>query len=114
METGGMNQRVTLQRRETAVDENGFESEVWRDYYTCWAYVNGLSGSEFWAAQSVQSEKTVVFTIRFCRRVSSVNPKDFRLVFRGEIYNITHVDMVRYENDTVKIKAMGMGARHEV
>lgn len=104
-----MNQRITIQRRETVVDENGFESEVWQDYYTCWAYANGLSGSEFWAAQAVQAEKTVNFTIRFCRRAAVLNPKNFRLVFQGELYDITHVDIVRYENDTIKLRAIGLG-----
>ena len=105
MDTGRMNQRCTIQKRTVTVNENGFQTEEWTDYYSCWAYVNGLSGSEYWAAHAVQAESTKIFTVRYCRDVAAVNPKDYRIVFLDEIYNITNVDIVRYDSDTVKIKA---------
>lgn len=106
METGTMNQRITIQRLETTVNENGLETEEWRDCYLCWAYVNGVSGSEFWAAHAVQAENTVVFTVRYCKKVAEVNPKQYRILFGGVPYNITHVDHVRFGSEEVKIKAV--------
>lgn len=105
IDTGLLNQRITIQKRTTATNENGFSSETWAEYYSCRSYVNGLSGSEYWAAHAVQAETTKVFTVRYCREVAAVNPKDYRIVFKDDVYNITNVDIVRYENDTVKIKA---------
>lgn len=105
LDTGRLNQRITIQRRETGVNENGLPVENWHDFYLCWASVNSLHGSEYWVAQAVQAETTKEFIVRYCRKIAEVNPKDYRLVFGDDVYNITSVDIVRYENETVKIKA---------
>ena len=105
MRIGRMNQRITFQHRDVSVNENGFSSEVWDDFYSCSAYVNSLSGSEYWAAHAVQAETTKVFTIRYCQSVASIDPKNYRIIFQNNVYDITNIDIVRYENDMVKIKA---------
>lgn len=106
MESGKFNRRITIQQRSTSTNENGMDVETWTDSYLCWAYVNGLSGTEFWAAQAVQAEETVVFTIRYCRIVKTLDPRNFRILFDGVPYDIKHIDNVRYENDAVKIRAV--------
>jgi SPP1 family predicted phage head-tail adaptor len=106
MDAGQFNRRITIQRRVTTVNENGMEIETWTDSYLCWAYVNGISGTEFWSAQAVQAEQTVVFTVRYCRFMKELDTMDFRILFDGKPYDIKNIDNVRYGNDVVKIRAI--------
>lgn len=103
---GKYRHRITIQLRETVTNHNGFTADEWLNFHTCWAYVSGLSGQEFWAAQAVQAENTVNFKIRYSPYLEKLNSKDYRLVFKDDVYNITSVDFVRFENKAVIIKAV--------
>ena len=81
-------------------------SGEWADYYRCRAYVNGLSGSEYWAAAAQQAENTVVFEVRWCCRLSEIHPQICRIVFRGSVYDVKSVDNVQYNDRFIKIKAV--------
>lgn len=106
METGAMNCRIIIQERAGLTQTaNGLQEEAWHDHYLCWAYVNQLSGAEFWAAHAVQAQDTMVFTVRWCRKMAEVNTRDHRILFAGDVYDILFVDHVRQERDVVKIKA---------
>ncbi len=74
-------------------------------HYKCYSYVNNLSGKEYWEAKQVNAETELDFVIRYCSEVSALDTEHFRILFRGNIYNITFVDNVQYKNKTVKIRA---------
>lgn len=77
----------------------------WEDYYTCSAYVNNLSGKEYWEAAQVNAQKDIYFIIRYCSEVSAMDTEHYRILFRGQVYNITFLDNVKYQNKTLKIRA---------
>ena len=93
-----MRERITIQKSSTKKDGTGNHILVWSDYYKCYSYVNNLSGKEYW-------ETELDFVIRYCSEVSAIDTEHFRILFRGNIYNITFVDNVQYKNKTVKIRA---------
>ena len=98
---------VTIQRlADTTEDEDGFESEVWEDYYTNSAYINSLSGNERWTAAQVSADRTLRFTFRWHTALDEVKAKRYRLVWRNRIFVITFVDNVMYKNETVRIDAL--------
>lgn len=103
MNAGAYRCKVTIQKRTTGVNINLIEGEVWVPYYTNYAYVNKLSGSEFWAAAEVAAQSTVRFTFRWHNKLKDVNAKDYRILFDGKPYNITNVDDVQMKHETVKI-----------
>lgn len=109
MNTSKMKQRITFQRYDTRTDSDGFTSQQWKSYYSCWAYVNNLIGGEFWEAMAVNAEQTVVFEIRDCDKVKILNTKDYRILFKNVPYDITFIDFVQYSNKVVKIKAVAKG-----
>ena len=104
MRIGNLRHRITLQKRTISTNANGLELDAWEDLYTCWASVNGLSGNELWAAKAIQAENTVTFTLRHCKKLSELSSTGFRIVFQNAIYNITHIDFVRYQHQQIKIK----------
>lgn len=82
------------------------EYEQWEDYFHCRAKVNNLFGAEYYAARTVGEEQTVVFTVRYCGAIASVNSAEHRIIFRSNVYDIKSVDNLHYQNRTVKIKGV--------
>lgn len=100
-----MRERITIQKSKTGNDKNGNHTLIWKDYYSCAAYVNNLSGNEYWAAAQVNAQTDLYFIIRYCSEVSGLDSEHFRIVFRDQFYNISFVDNVQYQNKTVKLRA---------
>ena len=106
MESGNMNKRITFQALTTTTNENGLEMDEWTDYYSCWCSVNNLYGTEYWNAQQVQEENTVNFYVRYCRKLSALDTKNYRIMFEDKPFDIKHIDNVQYANDLLKVKAL--------
>lgn len=86
-------------------DKAGNQRNEWADYYSCWAYANNLSGKEYWEAAQVNQEASLFFIVRYCEVLKDLDSTKYRILFRGEIYNITFVDFMQYQNRTVKLRA---------
>lgn len=100
-----MNQRITIQKSKIDVDKNGNHIIKWCDFFYCFAYVNNLSGNEYWAAAQTNSQTDLYFVIRFCSEIAAIDSEHYRIIFKGNIYNITFVDNVQYRNKTLKLRA---------
>lgn len=106
MNAGAYRDLVTIQKLTTQRDSDGYETEIWEDYYSNYAYINKLSGKEFWAAAETAAQNTVRFELRWHSQLDLVNSKDYRLIFNDHIFNITNVDNVQFRNETVKISGI--------
>lgn len=106
MDSGAYRGKVTFQKYVEGFDEIGNPSHEWQDYKKAHAYVNGLSGREYWEAAVVHGENTVEFIFRWKPFFDSMNTKQYRIVFNGGIYNINLIDNIQFRNKTVKIKAV--------
>jgi SPP1 family predicted phage head-tail adaptor len=80
-----LDQRVTLQTRETTQDAVGQESEAWVSGATVWARARPLRGREFFAAGATQSQETIVFGIRYRPGLTS----GMRVLWRNVAYELT-------------------------
>lgn len=106
MDAGKYREKVLIEMEDRTVDRIGNRRQTWLEFYKGYAYVNNLTGSEYWAAAQTQAEETVVFTMRYVPILRAVNSTDYRIVFRGAHYNITSVDNVQYKNETIKFRAV--------
>lgn len=100
-----MRERITIQKSAAEKDVNGNHILKWVDFYSCAAYVNNLSGKEYWEAKQVNAESELNFVIRYCSEVSGLDTEHYRILFRGKLYNISFADNVQYKNKTIKIRA---------
>lgn len=98
------NKRIIFQKFTTILNENGFEIQEWSDYKTVWASVSNLNGREYFAAQAVQAEKTIKFTIRCNKNIT----ESMRIIFEGNNYDIAFIDNIKYGNEFMEIKALAV------
>jgi len=106
MNPGELRHRITLQKKITTTNENGFNVESWEDVKTLWAAATNLHGREYFAAAAVQAENTVKFTIRYLEGID----ESMRILFQGRHYNITSIDNIKYQNRYLEIKALEVEA----
>ena len=105
MALGEWKDKITIQKSVAGNDKAGNHILAWQDYYTCHAYVNNLSGKEYWEAAQLNAEKEIFFLIRYCSEAAVIDTGHFRILFRGQVYNITFIDNVKYQNRTIKLRA---------
>ncbi len=103
---GLMRERITIERNASGTDERGNAVDEWEEYYSCRAYANNLFGSEYYAARQAGAEQTVKLTVRYTGKLSGISTADYRLIFRGKVYDIEFIDNVRYEDNMLIIHAV--------
>ncbi len=109
MNAGAYREPVTIEKCQYSGDEIGNQAPAWTVHYRGYAYVNNLSGSEYWAAAQTQAQDTVVFIMRHHPLLAVINTREYRLIHRGRAYNITSIDNVQYKNETVKLRTTVKG-----
>ncbi|SFS05989.1 phage head closure protein [Anaeromicropila populeti] len=105
MKIGQWRNRILIQKSVPEKDMEGNHVLSWRDFYSCAAYVNHLSGAEYWAAAQANAQQELCFVIRFCREVKELDTQHYRIIFGGKPYNITLVDLVQFQNKVMKLRA---------
>lgn len=98
MEAGKLRHKIIIQIMN--------EEELWVDLLTCQAQVNGLSGSEYWAASAEQAQTSVDFILRYSPLLSDLLPQTTRILFRGHSYDVKSVDNFMYQNRSLKLRAV--------
>ena len=99
-----LSEMVVFQKNNVISDEIGNHRNVWEDHYTCHATVSGEGGQEKAAVGLTVVDSDIAFTIRFCKRAAEVTVNGFRILFQGEIYNITAVDHMNYKKKALKFR----------
>lgn len=88
--------------------EDGRPHVGYMDFYrNVWATPIDLFGSEIYEALNAKLDKTIVFEVRYCKKVQEIweNSKSFVIGYNGSLYDIYHVSMKRNERKMVVIKA---------
>lgn len=105
MNIGELKHKIEILRPVIEINENGFEVQSYETYKTLWAKITNLHGKEYFEAASVQQEKTVKFTVRAVKGIDET----MKIRFRSNIYDISFIDNIKYENKYMEIKAMEAG-----
>ena len=84
MRAGGMDHRVTLQRRVLTRNASGEDVATFEDVATVWAEKRDIRGREYFAASQERSEVTTRWFIRYRDDASVLH----RLVYGAVAYDI--------------------------
>ena len=105
---GALNQRIIFQRQTSSVDEIGNRLNTWSDYYTCWSAVSTsrLNTTEKTEAAQTLEQERLDFVVRYCPQTSEVNSTEYRIIFKGQIYNIVYLDKTDFQKQMLKFSAL--------
>ena len=104
MEIGTLNQRITILEHRTVIDEIGNHTAVWDEAFSCWAKVTLKASAEHTDAGVTKETQTLEFLIRQSRHwMPSVTGN--RILFQGNIYDITGITPDYLHKDYLKITA---------
>ena len=107
MDIAAMNEKITIQKNKTLVDDIGNHTNAWNDYHLCYATVGGenrVGSSETAVAGTTADNADITFTVRYCKAVGSISTDGYRILFHGEIYNILSIDHMNYKKKAIKFK----------
>ena len=105
MEISKLRSRITIQQAVVQKDTIGNHTNAWEDFWSCAAYANLASGKEYGAAGQTLGSDTLVFEVRWCERLRDLDSTKYRILFGGNIYNITCVDDVQFRHERLKLTA---------
>lgn len=99
-----LNEKIMIQRAVVQKDSIGNRKNIWEDYYSCFATIGGEGGSEKAEAGQTVDGASVTFTVRYCNQLVDIVSTGFRILFRGEIYNILSVDHMNWKKKSLKFR----------
>ena len=106
MRAGQLNRLVAVQQRSTARDGFGQQVETWTTIKPVYAYIEALNGSERAAAQSISTDVSHRFTVRY--DAIFADPRlvaTYRVVYGTRIFDINAALNVDESNRTIELLA---------
>ena len=100
-----MNEKVTFQKNTVITDSIGNHKNGWEDFYICHATIGGegmANSKEKEEAGTIVEDVGMTVTIRYCKKASEIGSTTHRIIFKGEIYDITNVDHTNFKKKCLK------------
>lgn len=87
------------------IEKKDEKTEKWTKFGGFHARVNKHSGNEHLNAGAVRSQNTLVFEVRYVKMLEEIRHKTqlYRIVYRGQPYNITDYDDYLEKHQTIKL-----------
>ena len=99
-----LNVRIEVQKNAVVTDRYGNHKNVWEPYLNCYATVSGETPQQDTEAGLVVDDSRVDFTIRWFAASSVITSTGYRVLFRGETYNIVAVDHMNFRKRSIKLR----------
>ena len=99
-----LNEKIMIQKTVVTSDDIGNRKNAWEDYYSCFATIGGEGGSEKAEAGQTLDGANITFTVRYYSGLVNIVSTGFRILFRGEIYNILSVDHMNWKKKSLKFR----------
>lgn len=104
MKVSLLNEKILFQKSAVVSDAIGNHKNEWEDYYSCFATIGAEGGNEKSEAGQTVDGASITFTVRCCSQLVDIVSTSFRILFRGEIYNILSVDHMNYKKKSLKFR----------
>lgn len=104
MKIADLNRKITFQSKTVEVDKIGNHKSKWSDYLITNAYISFQGkGEEVFLGMEID-KSDISFTVRFQKKLQSINTSEYRIFFDEEIYNIISIDFMNYKNRFIKFR----------
>lgn len=98
-------ERISIKKFEEKIIKGRRQTTEPTPFYDCWAEILDLYGQELYDALQMKLENTVIFKIRYCKKVDELrNKENFIVEWKGRKYEIYYPDFLGYNKEFVKLK----------
>ena len=82
-----MNKLISIQKLNV-------KTEIWEDYYKCYAEINKSSGKEYFNAKTNINQNTFNFKVRYINKLEDTlfNTSQYRIIYKNNEFDIKNVD----------------------
>lgn len=102
---GRMRYKLTIQELTVIPDDKKEQIEVWNDVITVHCAVSQFTGTEKFQARQEITDSDVTFTVRWSKNLSRINEQDYRIIFKGEVYDILFINDPQLMHEKLIISA---------
>ncbi len=100
------NQRITVQQNEAVTDRIGNHTSAWADFLELWANATITASTEGTEAGITSMRQTMKAIVLKSAQTTALHSNRYRILFDGEIYNITGVMPYYTSGNLVQIIAV--------
>ena len=90
MKAGNMNRQIGIQKKTVTYNSYNEPIEAWTTVRGVWAEVISTGGGEFYAAQKVNAQTSVIFKIRYATDITVKN----RILYNSRLWEILSINDV--------------------
>ena len=105
MVTALLNEKVAFLKNTVVTDAVGNHTNEWDEYYTCFATIGGAglaSSKEEEVAGTTVEDVAMTVTVRYCNKTAAITSTGYRILFKGEFYDIVNVDHMNFKKKSLK------------
>lgn len=99
------NKKIEIQLLSETDDDIGQGVPTWNTLFSPWAEISTLKGREYYEAAQTNSEKDVIFKIRYSKQLADKLTSELRIVYNGLIYDINDINDVNEMHRNFEIRA---------
>ncbi|MDE5582668.1 MAG: phage head closure protein [Ruminococcus sp.] len=116
MEIGKLNQRITILKNSTHIDNIGNHKAQQEELFSCWACVSVKTSNENSDNGTTKEVRTMQFIIRQNSETLKISTNENCILFRGVLYDIVGISPNFEYRDYLKITAVARkaGARNDI
>lgn len=97
--------RISIKKVEENIVNGRRQDSIETEFHNCWADVLDLFGKELYEAINIKLENTIIFKVRYCKKLEALRDKDnFIVVWQGRKYKIYYPDFLGYKKEFIKLK----------
>lgn len=99
--------RIKVYRRQEEIVSGRRKELPATEHHSAWCKVSSLYGQELYSALDIKLDNTIVFEVRYCKKVKEIhkNLKEFYVEYEGDMYDIFAIDFRGNEKQYVQLKA---------
>jgi SPP1 family predicted phage head-tail adaptor len=101
VDAGDLNKKITIVTITNIISDDGFNQESQVVYYSPFAKVSNMSGSQIFKAGALFDKSITTFIVRF--RYDKIVTDNMRIIYKNDLYQIIDVNNYSESNQFVEI-----------
>lgn len=100
-----LNHRISIKKLEEKIINGRRQNLEEVNFHDCWADILDLYGQELYEAINAKLENTVIFKVRYCKKLEVLrNKENFIVTWKSHKYEIYYPDFLGYKKDYIHLK----------